>query len=80
MLLNDIQISFRNPVNGAIYKMLGVVLYKRPVSATGTIGHYTAVFLRHGQTWVEYDDLKTEEKNMEKECSVTPALLIYSIL
>ena len=78
--LDDISKSFRNPLNGITYKLLGVVVYKRPVltRAVQTLGHYTAMCLRVGQTWLEYNDLEKKERNIKGTSLITAALLIYS--
>lgn len=43
------------------------------------IGHYTAMCLRVGQTWVEYDNLEKKEKSVRETFLIIPALLIYGI-
>lgn len=79
--LESIKKLFTNPLNEAKYKLLGVVTYKRPVSTRTiqSIGHYTALCLRVGQTWLEYNDLEKKEKHIKESSLITPALLIYSI-
>lgn len=41
------------------------------------MGHYTAICLRMGETWIEYNDLEKKERNVKETSIITPALLIY---
>lgn len=54
--------------------------YKKPILTRNVqiIGHYTAICLRTGEIWIEYNDLEKKEKNIKETSIITPALLIYT--
>ncbi|KYN05265.1 hypothetical protein ALC62_03788 [Cyphomyrmex costatus] len=74
--LEKIAHKIANPLNpGKELQLLGIVDFKYPAMAE--IGHYTAIVPRPGNCWVEYNDLASKEKIMEKTCDVNPHLLVY---
>lgn len=77
-MLKDISKSCINPFNKSMYKLLGIVKYKKPIltRSVQTIGHYMAICLRAG-VWIEYNDLEKKEKVVKETSIITPALLIY---
>ncbi|CAH1116558.1 unnamed protein product [Phaedon cochleariae] len=83
MKLTDIPVYFKNPLNDKEqYQLVGLVNYtppppKRRSSENQGIGHSTAYCLRGGYQWVEYDDLKKNERNKKSNVYVQPVLLVF---